>query len=91
MGAQPLPCLAGLGAQKPHGDSLKVIVDVHPAILSDADEEGVQCNLHVLEMLGHKRTKESDPKHGEHLPERLETCPDFTQKQWRQNMQIPHK
>lgn len=91
MGAQPLPCLAGLGAQKPHGDSLKVIVDVHPAILGDADEEGVQGNLYVLEMRGHKCTKESDPKHGEHLSERPKTHLDFTQEPWRQDMQMPCK
>lgn len=73
MRAQPLSCLDGLGDQKPHRDSLKVIVDIHPAILGDADEEGVQGNLHVLEMHGHECTKESDPKHGEHLPERPKT------------------
>lgn len=71
----PLPCPTGLGARKAHGHSLKVTVDVHPAILGDADEEGVQGNLHVLEMHGHKCTKESDPEHGEYLREKPEKMP----------------
>lgn len=79
MGAQPLPWLDGLGDQKPHGDSLKVTVDVCPAILGDADEEGVQGNPHIPEMHGHECTEESNPKYGEHLPERPKTRPDFTQ------------
>lgn len=71
-----LPCPAGWGGT-PHRHSLKVIVDVHPAILGDADEEGIESDLHVLEMHGHKRTKESNPKHGKHLPERPKTMPEL--------------
>ena len=56
---------------------MKVIVDVHPAILGDADEECVQGNLHILEMHGHECTKERDPKYREYLPERPETHLDF--------------
>lgn len=76
---QILPCqLAALR------HSLEVTVDVHPAILGDADEESVQGNLHVLEMHRHESTKESDPKHGEHLPERPKSVVGLTRGPWRQ-------
>lgn len=75
-----LPCPTGgrgRGEEIPYRHSLKVIVDIHPAILGDADEEGIQSNLHVLEMPGQKCTKESDPKHGKHLPERPKKMPEL--------------
>lgn len=88
---QPLLFPVVLEVCKPHGHSLKRIVDVHPAILGQTDEESMQGNPQVLEMLWQEWTKESDPKHSKHLPERSKTMPDFNQRSRRQGMQISCK